>query len=288
MPDTTSESKPTAGSETNPPSPPPSEPPTGAETTGFRYQSGPFAGLTAAEAAQKYDQDIHYVNQQYNTLAGQVQSYVQQMNQPQSQPVSYDNDPDLWLTDAQKAEARLTQRLQQQWAQQAQAVAQPIYQGQASLAKSGSQNDPRYADIWKKYGTEIDRLMAKVPVQNTINKEVWDQAAKLIKSEHADEIISERAQQMLANLPVTETGQRTVASLPEAQSNALQKIRESDYGKNHLDYLSDAQLLEQAKKMGNSIDEYADMVASTHVISHPKKPGEWVNQGLVRDYQDKR
>jgi len=280
MPDQENDRIPEDGSETSPSSPPPSAPPTGAD---FRFQSGPFTGLTASEAAQKYDQDLGQVQHQTRQYQQQVSQYLAQMQQP----AASQSDPDLWLTDAQKAESNLEARLQRQWNQQAAAVAQPIYQGQASLAKSGSQNDPRYKDVWTKYGREVESLMANVPASNAINKEVWDQAAKLIRSNHIDEIAAEKAQNYMKNMANTETGQRTSASLPQAQVSAIQKIRESDYGKSHLDYLSDAALIKQAGKMGNTINEYADMVASTHVISHPKKPGEWVNQGLVRNVKGK-
>lgn len=224
---------------------------------------------------------MNNLSSQYNQLANQVQTYVQSVNQPQHQPQAQDLG-DLWLTDPARAQQLLTQSIMGQVQQYGQQAFGPVYQGQASLARSNSQNDLRLKPIWDKYGKEIDRLMANVPPQNKINKEVWDQAAKLIKSNHVDEIAAERAKELATQFGMTETGQRTVASLPEAQSSAIQKIRESDYGK-RIEYLSDAQIMDAAKKMGNSIEEYADMVTSTHVISHPKKPGEWVNRELIKD-----
>jgi len=290
MPENVNETTNEAGSGTNPSQQPPSEPRTGVESTGFRYTDGPFKGLTAAEAAAKYDNDVGQYSEQYNQLASQVQNYVQSLNQQQRQQQSIPNVSDqdlsdLWLTDPARAQAMLTQSIMGQVQQYGNQAFQPVYQGQASLARANSQNDLRLKDIWDKYGREIDNLMSKVPPQNKISKDVWDQAAKLIKSNHVDDIVNERAQEMLARLPQTETGQSTRASLPETQSSAIEKIRSSDYGKNHLDYLSDAQLIEQAKKMGNTIEEYAAMVESTRVVANPKKPGEWRNEGLVRDYQ---
>ncbi len=279
------ETKPEPSSPTSASQQPPSEPPTG-DGDEYRYPSGPFAGLTAAEAAAKYDKDVGNLNQQYNTLANQVQTYVQHVNQ-QAQQTQAPRQPqqidgDLWMTNPEQAQQLFKQQLMGEVQQMGQQAFGHIYQGQASLARSNSMNDLRIKEIWDKYGNEIDGLMAQVPPPQKANKEVWDQAAKLIMANHVDEIATEKAQSLVASMPHTETGTQRSASLPEPELSAIQKIRESDYGK-RIDYLTDAQIKEAATKMGHTVEEYAEMVTSTHVISHPKKPGEWVNRELVKD-----
>jgi len=261
----------------------PSAPPTTGDD--FRFQTGPLAGLTAAEAATKYDQDIGSAQNQYQTLSNQVTNYVNQVQQQQAQaqPQQHQvSDPDLWLTDAARAERELAGRLLSQWSQQAQNVAQPLYTGQAQLAKSGSRNDPAMKDVWDKYSNEVEALMSKVPVVQAINKETWDQAAKIVKSNHIDEIAAEKAKELAASFGALETSQGFAESLPAPAQSAIQKIRDSDYGQNHLAEYSDSKIVETAKKMGNTVEEYSDMIASTHVISHPKTPGEMTNRNLVK------
>ena len=278
MPETMNEN-PEQGSTPKPELSQPSEPPTGDD---FRYQAGPFAGLTAAEAAQKYDQDTGQLHNQYQTLSSQVANYVNTIQQ-QQQTQAQQSDPDLWITDAAKAEQQLAARLQRQWAQQANTVAQPLYTGQAQLAKAGSKNDPALRTAWTKYGSEIESLMAKIPVQQSINKETWDQAAKIVLSNHIDEIAADRAKELAASMGALETNRGGYGDLPAPSQSAIQQIRESDYGKNHLAHYSDSKLAETAKKMGNSLEEYANMISDNKVISHPKTPGEMTNRDLVRD-----
>lgn len=248
----------------------------------YRFSSGPYSGLTASEVAQRA-QTAETSNQQ---IVAQVQQYVNSQRAqppPQATPTAA-IDPDLWLTDPAKAQALMQQQTMAQVQQYVNSAGQPLLVGQASTARATSQSDPSNKEIWQKYGHEVETLMSRVPLTQRTQKEMWDQAVKMVRSEHVEEISQERALTIAANMPHSETGSTGGSpGVTKATSGAIQKIRESEYGKSHLDGYSDAHLIETAKKMGDTIDQYANMITSTHIISHPKKPGEWVNKDLVRD-----
>jgi hypothetical protein len=100
------------------------------------------------------------------------------------------------------------QHVMQQTMQQA---AQPLIQGQAEQAKWSSQNDPRWKDIWSKYGHEIEAQMAGIHITQRTNKQLWDTAAQLVKSNHIDELVHERAQTL-----ASQGGFGTVSGAPTA------------------------------------------------------------------------
>jgi len=259
---------------------PPTEPHSGTPAAEFRFTSGPFSGLTPEEASNHYT-NLQGQNQQ---IVDQVTQYVNQQQQQAYQQPWQKIDGDMWTLEPEKAQQLFQQQLLGQVQQYINQAGQPLLYGQASTAKALSKQDPKNAEVWKDYGREIESLMSRVPVGNQIGKEMWDQAVNIVKANHVDELVNKKAMEVAASMGGTEKG-RTVGgkSLSAPQSDAITKIRESDFGKARLSHYSDSKIIEQAKKMGNTVDEYAKMVTSTRIVSHPDKPGEWINKNLVRD-----
>jgi hypothetical protein len=216
-----------------------------------------------------------------------VQNYVAQQTQAQQQQQSQQMqiDPDQLYTDPNAVLQQMRGQIGQDVQQYVQSVGAPLYQSQAATAKQLSRNDPQHADTWKRWGSEIEGLMSKVPLAQQTSSEVWNQAAKIIQSQHLNEIIAERAKDMAATMGSIEQGGTSTAPGTAAASPDLQRIRESDYGKKHLEGYTDNEITNIVSKTGDTLKQFADYCEGTNVIYHPKKPGELINRDLVRDIE---
>jgi hypothetical protein len=269
---------------------PPTEPTSGEHTsalerTGFRFgDAAPqsLQGRTAAETAEYVKQLENQQQQMINSVQQYVATQAQQQQPPQQQAQAI--DPDLMITDPAAWQRQFATQMSQGVQQYINQAGVPLYQGQAATAKSLSRKDPDYQEVWQKYGSEVERLMANVPLAQQANPEIWNQAAKIVKSEHLDDFIHEKAKNLAATLGATEQGGTGTALGVGAPTNEdIQRIRDSAYGKTNLGEYSDAQIQRTAEKMGHSIKEFADLVQGTHIVAHPKNRGEWYNRDLVRD-----
>ena len=242
---------------------------------------------SAEELARKYVAD--QINQYYNQMAQQppqYQAYQQPVTAQQPQP----SNPDLWFTDPATAEANLKQQLAQAVQQYVQQQAMPLIQNSTEVAKHLSMQDPKLKEAWKRYGREIEGLVnsPQISPQFRASKAVWDQAASLVMSRHLDELVDERAAQKAAQMQTTATEEgtlRTGTKLEAGDNEALERIRNSDYGKQLLDKYGTKGVLNTCEKAGWSLDQYATMIENTGVVRHPDKPDEWKNPNLVRDYK---
>ena len=268
----------------------PSEPTSGEgtsalERTGFRYgEAAPASlqGRTATETANYVEQ----LEQQQQQMVNSVQQYVaaQGQAQPQAQPAATPVDADLMLTDPDAWQKQFAEKMGQGVQQYINQAGVPLYQGQAATAKSLSRQDPKYAEVWQKYGPEVERLMSGVPLAQQASPDMWNQAAKIVKSEHLEHFIDERAKTLAATLGSVEQGGTGTAMSGEGSgSEDMKRIRSSSYGKTNLDDYNDRQIEQTADKMGHSLKEFADMVEGTHIVAHPKNRGEWYNRDLVQD-----
>lgn len=240
---------------------------------------------SAEELARKYVAD--QINAYYNQMAQQPPQY-QAYQQPVTAQQPPASNPDLWFTDPATAEANLRQQLSQAVQQYVQQQAMPIIQNSTEVAKHLSMQDPQMKDAWKRYGKEIESLVnsPQISPQFRASKAVWDQAASLVMSRHLDELVDERAAKKAAEMQSTATEEgtlKTATKLDASKSDAIERIRSSDYGKQLLDKYGTQGLLNTCEKAGWSLDQYATMVENTSVVRHPDKPDEWTNPNLVRD-----
>jgi hypothetical protein len=106
-------------------------------------------------------------------------------------------DPQLMYSDPAAYQNQLLNYQQQVMQQTMQQAAAPLFQGVAENAKWASQQDAKHRDVWSRYGHEIEAQMATIPA-HLRTKQMWDTAAKLVKSEHLDELVHERAQTLAA------------------------------------------------------------------------------------------
>jgi DNA-binding FrmR family transcriptional regulator len=257
----------------------------------------PTEPLSGQEPKVAYSPDYQELAQKY--VADQINAYYGSPMTPQppqyagyQQPVTAQNyqsqgTPELWYTDPAAAEANLKQQMAQAVQQYVNQQAQPLIQNSVEVAKHLSMNDPKLKNAWGKYGKEIDALVnsPQIAPQFKASKALWDQAANLILSKHMDEIVSERAAEMAATMQnqAAESGNQTASlGMKSEEKDAMERIRNSDYGKHLIDKYGERGVLNNLDKAGWSLDQYATMVENTHVTRHPDKPGEWSSKLAVK------
>lgn len=124
-------------------------------------------------------------------------------------------DPDMALTDPKGYQQQLTQYLYAQQTQQLAAAAGPVFEQLASTAKELSKNDPKNRDIWQKYGSQVEAMVANVPA-NLRTKDLYDQAVIMVKGQKFDELATEKA----ASLAAAGTGLARAGSADESADTA--------------------------------------------------------------------
>ena len=262
----------------------PTEPPSG------QNQEAQSEGPSPEELAQQYiaDQINAYYGQQgmpnqNPAYQGYQQPQTAQNYQPTQQQVEH--NPDLWYTDPATAEKNLRQQLASAVQQYVNQQAQPLLQNNTEIAKSLSQQDPKLKDTWDKYGKEIEQLVnsPQITPQYRASKAVWDQAANIIRAKHLDELVDERARTLATEMhDTTEGGSgRGGAKMTGPENEALDRIRESEYGKDLIRKYGERGVLRTVEKTGMTLDQYATIVEKTHVTRHPDKPDEWKNTTLT-------
>lgn len=104
-------------------------------------------------------------------------------------------DPDLLHTNTAEWQRQNNEYMAYMQNAQLAAVAMPFIYNQASLAKNQAKSDPRWSNIWQKYGAEVEREIATVPVERH-TKELFDKACEIVKGRHVDDIALEMATRM--------------------------------------------------------------------------------------------
>ena len=226
--------------------------------------------------------------QEATQLANQQQ---QQMNIPvQQQPVAQAAgglpDPDLMLTDPQAYQTQLVNTLTSYQQASLQQQAQPVIAAQAETALFMSKNDKSLAEVWDAYGPEIEMQVANIPI-NLRNKLLYDQAARLVKGNHADEIAEKRAQKryeaMLSANPGIESASGhadygTVAR--EDGTSPWDSFERSATGSQLLARMSKGAILQMLKDQNETLEGYAKKLDSNNDAKIDPDRGSITNDAL--------
>ena len=169
-------------------------------------------------------------------------------------------DPSLAYTDPTQYNTQLSawQKLETQRMLEQQA--QPLMQSNAELAKAESKRNPKYADIWAKYGPEIEAQLATVPMQMRIQPSIWDDAAALVAGRHMEDIYKSRnaASGMDTGImsadgvPGTGTVSSTQSPLEIARAEGADWIQQFK----RLPGMSISKLRQRVTQLGYTEDEY--------------------------------
>lgn len=191
-----------------------------------------------------------------------------------SQPVEQLDD-DLLVTNPAEWRRRFQAQQENTMYNAMSQAAAPVYQNMADTAAVLARQDAANADALP-YWDEVDAVVSNIPY-HLRTKAVYDQAAKLAKSNHVDEIASARAKAMAAAGTGIEGVTRTNIDgtvTTSADDATWDKIKATPMGQRMIDQYGKGKVLEVAKKMGG-LEAYADMISKSKTTFDPMTPGRW-------------
>ena len=204
--------------------------------------------------------------QEATQLSQQQQQIVNQPAPQYTQPAQTTSggmpDADLMLTDPQAYQQQLVQSLTNYQQQSLQQQAAPILQQQADTALFMSKNDKSLTEVWDAYGPEIEMQVANIPNQLR-TKQLYDQAARLVKGNHADEIADKRAAEryeaMLQANPGIESSHGSLDyGTPAADGkNHWESFEKSATGQQLLSRMSKRAILQMLESNDETLESYA-------------------------------
>lgn len=87
-------------------------------------------------------------------------------------------------------------------AQQFQPAIERLAEQTATAIYQNTSRDPRYTDVFQKYGPEVTQYLARIPrAQWTVD--IVEGAAKLVRADHLDDLARERANQIVQGMEPT-------------------------------------------------------------------------------------
>lgn len=137
-------------------------------------------------------------------------------------------DPNLMYSDPAEYQRQYDAYIDQRSAQRMQQFAMPFMQNQAELVRNAAINDPAFADVWKRYGPEVEAELEGIPLEQR-TKPMYDKAAAIVRGNHWKDFAREEAEKLAASgIGFTErsTG---VAGMPSVQQDALDAAWESGH-----------------------------------------------------------
>lgn len=193
-------------------------------------------------------------------------------------------DPDLMYSDA----ARWQQEFERSLIEKVEGVvgryAQPFSQQMGSLAQQASENspNPNVREAWRKYRHEIVDLVTNQVQPGQRTREAWDMAAKIVLSEHLDDVAREKAEKIAANRgSVTEGGQQSSSEGPKV-GDALDEFWASDHRavqRLRNKGLSKQSVRQAAGAMGLAVKDYVEMLKRDNVIHEGNRTFRQVTNG---------
>lgn len=195
-----------AAQTTNNPPPITNEPPItpaqrGLWTSGLRIEQ---AEGVPPEYVGKSAQEIVQMAETYRSAMNAPPQYQQQAQYqaPQQVPVSFQGpqapDPQLLYSNPQAYQRQLDEYNDFRVEQRIQQAAQPLLASNAQQSKWASRNDPEYAEVWTKYGHEIEAMAVRVP-QHMLTLEAYNTFADIVRGKHWKDFVENRAQQLAAS-----------------------------------------------------------------------------------------
>jgi len=258
------------------------------EQTGFKWGEGSevpeyLRGKSAEETQALFETTVKTLQNMYE----------QQVNtQAQAQAPTYQAQPAATtMPDIISDQAGWEQQFSQQMAYQQQAMlnqaATPVYQQLSDAAERASRGEKDLERVWDRYGTEIRDLIVRVPVYQR-NKELYDQAAKMIKGNHIEDIVEERVQALAGEgTGIVHDGTHSASFTPtrftSEEDTAFELMGTTAFGRHMMETLDRREIIKNVEKTGRSLKEYAQSVAKTNAIINPLNAGEWTNKDLGED-----
>lgn len=141
----------------------------------------------------------------------------------------------------------------------------------AETQKFMSRNDPAYADVWKRYGNEIELEMVRnqVPPQMQ-TKQAWDMIAGIVQGRHVMDMANEIATQRLQSSGFNTESASNTGNVAPPPSDPVAAFWQTDHqwvqkAKNSGLNLSDVR--EHIKKMGLTPQQWVEDITKSRSFS---------------------
>ena len=210
-------------------------------------------------------------------VSNQVRTFYSQNQQVQTQaaapPPPAALDSDLILTNPEEYQRQLESRINTQQATNLATAAQPIINAQADTARFMSQHDKKHEETWDRWERDIDMQVTHIPA-NLRTKALYDQAAKIVRADHVDELIDEKAKNLASAGLGLDTGSTFLGEPSmhnQGNSDVWAKFEKSAVGRNMLKTLGKRKIAEMCEVSGDSLEDYADMVANNRADIDPQR-----------------
>ena len=147
----------------------------------------------------------------------------------------------------------------------------PLYEAQAQQARQLAATAD--ADMFNRYGAEIDNIVNKIPVEQRTS-DMYKEVTRYVKGLHVDELVEERSKELAATYQQVED---VTYSTPEgsvrASDNVWDKLGATDFGKRLIDTVGKQGIIAHCEKSGTPLKEYVEQATKTNVRFSAK--GGW-------------
>ena len=190
-------------------------------------------------------------------------SYQQPTNElrPPDPSLMYSNPAEYQRQKDAYDDARFDQRLAQ--------FAQPVIGNVVSQAKWMSQRDPEFADVWERFGGEIEAMARQVPA-HMLTKEAYDTFAKVVRGNHYKDFVHAEAQRLAASGGFGTERAAPNGAVPVSTGDERSKLFASDHPwtrKARENNTSEADVRRYCSMRGISPDDYAKDILKGSVLA---------------------
>jgi hypothetical protein len=190
------------------------------------------------------------------------------------QPQSQLPNPDEALTDPQSYQNKMAAYFQAQTAQQIAAVAQPFAAQLADTARTLSKSNAENADVWNKYGSEIDATVQNIP-SHLRTQALYDNAVIMVRGRHWKDFAAEQASRLAsAGTGVERSTAGTAGSEePSGNSDIWQNIEATSIGRATVEAIGKRGIMRNVGpgKAYKTLEDYAAAVSKSKSRTEAKQ-----------------
>lgn len=192
-------------------------------------------------------------------------------------------DDDLLVTNPGEWRRRFAAQQQQAVNATVASVAQPFAAQMADTVATLAKRDPSNADVAEKWWNEVETMVAPIPAHMR-TQALYDQAAKMARANHLDEIAEARVQARLAAATGVQgvtrvTNPDGTISTVDAEGQVWDKIKATPLGARMIERYGRNKVAQAAKAMGG-LDRYAEMISKSKTDFDPSHPARMYTELL--------
>lgn len=189
-------------------------------------------------------------------------------------------DPQLMYSNAEEYQRQNDAYQQYRMQEALQQASQPLLSPLSNLARNSVKQNAKFADVFDRYGPEIEAMMQTVPLQARADERSWEMAAKVVMADHMDDLTQSRAERLAANpAPATisgMSGDKPPAASGPPTADPIDELFASDHpavADYKRDNIKPSQVKKHAASMGMTTEQYAERLKTRSLIrSRPFHP----------------